>query len=94
MSISTQTGQSLKNANQINDNCTYYLFKIFLLLFVGIIFLSLGLYKLFFSNDNYIPFFVPGILLIIPGAYYSYILINILMGREYYDYDLIPDLNG
>jgi hypothetical protein len=68
---------------------------VFLLLFSGILFISVGTYK-FLDNqtyDHYLPYNVLGTLLLIPGVYYTFILINVWLGREGYDYDLVPDLN-
>jgi len=56
-------------------------------------FLGLAIYYFFKSNLNYIPFFILGILLVIPGLYYFHILINVWLGNEDYTYDQIPDLN-
>ena len=67
----------------------------FLLLCSGILFVSVGTYK-FFDNqtyDHYLPYTMLGNLLLIPGVYYTFILINVWIGREGYDYELVPDLN-
>jgi len=42
---------------------------------------------------DYLPYIVLGILLMIPGIYYSIILILIWIGKEEYEYDLIPELS-
>jgi hypothetical protein len=64
-------------------------------LFSGLLFSSLGVYK-FLDNstyDVYIPYTILGFLLLMPGSYYSFILINIWLGREDYEYEMIPDLS-
>ena len=74
---------------------TLIIIQVFLLLCSGILFVSVGTYK-FFDNqtyDHYLPYTILGTLLLIPGVYYSFILINIWLSREGYDYDLVPDLN-
>ena len=72
-----------------------YLIQVFLLLLSGCLFVSVGIYK-FFNNetyDHYLPYSVLGGLLMIPGVYYTFILINVWFGREGYDYELVPDLS-
>jgi len=63
-------------------------------LFSGSLFTTVGLsnYRNDKTYDHYIPYIFLGILLLIPGIYYTVILIMIWMGREEYEYDLIPDL--
>ncbi len=67
----------------------------FLLLLSGLLFIYVGISKYASGNtyDVYLPFSVLGILLLIPGIYYSFILINVLIGVEGYEYSDIPDLS-
>lgn len=44
------------------------------------------------TYDHYLPFFLLGFILLIPGIYYTVILIFIWMGKEEYEYDMIPDI--
>lgn len=45
------------------------------------------------SYGDYLPYIMLGFLLLIPGLYYTIILIFIWIGKEEYEYDLIPELN-
>ena len=66
-----------------------------MLLLSGLLFTFVGLskYSSDHSYDVYLPFTILGFLLLIPGVYYSFILANILIGVEGYEYSDIPDLN-
>lgn len=66
-----------------------------MLLFSGILFSYVGVVKYSSGNtyDVYLPYSVLGLMLLIPGIYYSFILVNILIGVEGYEYSDIPDLN-
>lgn len=68
---------------------------IFLLLLSGMLFTGLGIEKYLTDHtyDVYVPFISLGVILLIPGVYYTFILINIWLGREDYDYELVPDMN-
>ena len=71
------------------------IFIILLLLFSSILFIYTGIVK-YKSNDKWYHWFsyiFLGSLLFIPGSYYGYILINILIGRRGYRYEDIPDLS-
>ncbi len=65
------------------------------MLISGILFTCVGIYK--YKNnqtyDIYLPYLGLGVLLLIPGVYYTFLLINIWLGTEEYEYDLIPDLS-
>lgn len=71
------------------------IFVILLLLFGSILFLftSAGKYKEGKPWKEWLPHGILGGMLIIPGLYYSFFLLNILMGRRGYTYDLLPDLS-
>lgn len=65
------------------------------MLFSGLLFSTVG-FSSYMNNktyDNYLPYIVLGILLLFPGVYYSVILVLIWLGREEYEYDLIPELS-
>lgn len=65
------------------------------MLISGILFLGMSYHK--YTNnhtyDVYLPYGVLGFLLMFPGVYYTFILVNILLDREGYDYSELPDLN-
>ena len=68
---------------------------ILLLFFSSILFIYMGV-KTFKENEKWYHWFsyiFLGVLLFIPGAFYGYILINILIGRRGYRYEDIPDLS-
>ena len=71
------------------------IFIILLLFFSSILFIYTGIVK-YNDNDKWYHWFsymLLGILLFIPGSYYGFILINILIGRRGYNYEDIPDLS-
>jgi len=43
--------------------------------------------------DVYVSYSCLGVMLLFPGVYYTFILINIWLGREDYDYSDVPDFN-
>jgi hypothetical protein len=45
------------------------------------------------TYDVYLPYLGLGGLLCFPGFYYTFMLINILIGSEGYEYSDLPDLN-
>ena len=68
---------------------------IFLLFFSSILFIYTGINK-YKAQDKWYHWFsymFLGILLFIPGAYYGFILINIIIGIRGYRYEDIPDLS-
>ncbi len=68
---------------------------IFLLFFSSILFLYMGVKK-FNENEkwyNWFSYIFLGVLLFIPGVFYLFILINILIGTTGYRYEDIPDLS-
>lgn len=71
------------------------IFIVFLLLFSGILFTTMGYLKYSTNNtyDVYLPYTVLGILLLFPGVYYTFILINIWLDREGYEYSELPEMN-
>ena len=71
------------------------IFIIILLFFSSILFIYTGIVK-YKDNDKWYHWFsymLLGILLFIPGSYYGFILINILIGIRGYRYEDIPDLS-
>lgn len=68
---------------------------VFLLLFSGILFIYMSIHKYLTDHtwDVYVPYGALGILISIPGFYYTFILINVWLDREGYDYSDIPDMN-
>jgi hypothetical protein len=67
-----------------------------MLLFSGLLFTWFGLSTWAKGEktwDNYIPYIFLGILLLFPGVYYGFILINIWYGTEGYEYSDVPDLS-
>jgi hypothetical protein len=63
-------------------------------LFSGVLFTTVGLNN-YLNNktyDHYLPYLLLGFLLLFPGIYYTVILIFIWMGKEEYDYEMIPDI--
>ena len=71
------------------------IFIIILLLCSSILFIYTGNRK-FKENEKWtiwLSYFVLGIMLIIPGGYYSFFLINILIGTAGYEYSDLPDLS-
>jgi hypothetical protein len=71
------------------------LIKVFLLLSSGLLFFIYSIIKFTDGStyDIYLPYFILGTLLLIPGVYYTYILICVLLGKEGYKYKLIPDMS-
>jgi hypothetical protein len=45
------------------------------------------------TYDIYLPYICLGVLLLFPGVYYTFILVNVLLGREDYEYTDLPDLS-
>ncbi len=71
------------------------IFIIFLLLFSSILFLYTGITK-YKANEKWTVWFsyiLLGSLLIIPGGFYTFYLINILLHREGWNYEDLPDLS-
>ena len=71
------------------------IFIIILLFFSSILFIYTGIVK-YNDNDKWYHWFsymLLGVLLFIPGSYYGFILINILIGVRGYKYEDIPDLS-
>ena len=71
------------------------IFIILLLFFSSILFIYTGIVK-YKDNDKWYHWFsymLLGVLLFIPGSYYGFILINILIGVRGYNYEDIPDLS-
>ena len=71
------------------------IFIILLLFFSSILFIYTGIIK-YKEKDKWYHWFsymFLGGLLFIPGAFYGFILINILIGRRGYRYEDIPDLS-
>jgi hypothetical protein len=68
---------------------------VFMLLFSGILFVAMGIYKFFTDHtyDIYVPNIFLGLLLLIPGLYYSIIFILILIGADGWEYSELPDLS-
>ena len=68
---------------------------IFLLLFSSILFIYMGIKKIMEKDKwyNWFSYLLLGVLLFIPGVFYGFILINILLGIEGYRYEDIPDLS-
>jgi len=64
-------------------------------LFSGVLFDYVGLsnYLSDKTYDHYLPYFLLGSILLIPGIYYTVILILIWMGKEEYEYEMIPDIS-
>jgi len=64
------------------------------LLFSGVLFTTVGLNNCLNKKtyDHYLPYFLLGFILLFPGIYYTVILIFIWMGKEEYDYEMIPDI--
>lgn len=72
------------------------IFITLLLFFSSILFLYNGItkYKNNETWDQYLSYMLLGGMLIIPGAYYSFILVNIIIGSEGYEYKILPKLNN
>ena len=71
------------------------IFIILLLFCSSILFIYTGIIK-FNDNDKWYHWFsymLLGVLLFIPGTFYGFILINILIGTRGYRYEDIPDLS-
>ena len=71
------------------------IFIILLLFFSSILFIYTGIVK-YKDNDKWYHWFsylFLGALLFIPGVFYGFILINVLIGRRGYRYEDIPDLS-
>ena len=71
------------------------IFIILLLFFSSILFIYTGIVK-YKEKDKWYHWFsymLLGSLLFIPGAFYGFILINIIIGRRGYRYEDIPDLS-
>ena len=71
------------------------IFIILLLLCSSILFIYTGIHK-YTENEKWtvwLSYLVLGIMLIIPGGYYSFFLINILIGTAGYEYSDLPDLS-
>ena len=71
------------------------IFIIFLLLFSSILFLYTGITK-YKASEKWTVWFsytLLGSLLIIPGGFYTFYLINILLHREGWNYEDLPDLS-
>ena len=71
------------------------IFIIFLLFGSSILFIYSGIIK-YKEKDkwyNWFSYIFLGILLIIPGGYYGFILINVLLGTLGYEYEDIPDIS-
>ena len=68
---------------------------IFLLLFSSILFIYMGVKKIYEKDKwyNWFSYLLLGSLLFIPGVFYGFYLINILLGVEGYRYEDIPDLS-
>lgn len=69
---------------------------IVLLLFSSSILFMYNAVKKFREGEAWTSYFSYGLLgglLFIPGGFYSFILVNILLGREGYEYDILPDLS-
>ena len=68
---------------------------IFLLLFSSIFFIYMGIKKIIEKDKwyNWFSYLLLGVLLFIPGIFYGFYLINILLGVEGYRYEDIPDLS-
>ena len=71
------------------------IFVIFLLLFSSILFIFMGIKK-YNEKDkwyNWFAYLFLGVLLLIPGAFYGFIFINIIIGVRGYRYEDLPDLS-
>ena len=68
---------------------------IFLLLFSSILFIYMGIKKIIEKDKwyNWFSYLLLGVLLFIPGIFYGFYLINILLGVKGYRYEDIPDLS-
>lgn len=66
-----------------------------LLFFSSILFITVGIHKYQTDHtwDVYVSYLLLGILLFIPGAYFTFMLMNILLRRPGYDYSDLPDLS-
>ena len=71
------------------------IFIIFLLLFSSILFIYMGIKKILEKDKwyNWFSYLLLGVLLFIPGVFYGFFLINILLGTGGYRYEDIPDLS-
>ena len=71
------------------------IFIILLLLSSSILFVYTGIVKFNEKEKwyNWFSYILLGVLLFIPGSYYGFILINILIGIKGYKYEDIPDLS-
>ena len=66
-----------------------------MLLCSGLLFTFVGINN-YLNNktyDHYLPYLLLGLMVLIPGVYYSVILILIWSGSEEYEYDMIPEMN-
>ena len=68
---------------------------ILLLLFSSILFIYMGVKKIMEKDKwyNWFSYLLLGVLLFIPGVFYGFFLINILLGIGGYRYEDIPDLS-
>ena len=68
---------------------------IFLLLFSSILFIYMGIKKIMEKDKwyNWFSYLLLGALLFIPGVFYGFFLVNILLGTGGYRYEDIPDLS-
>ena len=68
---------------------------IFLLLFSSILFIYMGIKKIMEKDKwyNWFSYLLLGVLLFIPGVFYGFFLVNILLGTGGYRYEDIPDLS-
>ena len=68
---------------------------IFLLLFSSILFIYMGIKKIVEKDKwyNWFSYLLLGVLLFIPGVFYGFFLVNILLGTGGYRYEDIPDLS-
>jgi len=68
---------------------------VFLLLFSGALFYTMGVYKFFTDGtwDQYVSYTMLGGLLLIPGIYYTFHIVNIWIGTKGYSYEMLPDLS-
>ena len=71
------------------------IFIIILLFFSSILFIYTGIIKFKEKEKwlNWFSYILLGILLFIPGSYYGFILINVIIGIKGYKYEDIPDLS-
>ena len=69
------------------------IFIIIFLLFSSILFIFMGVKKILEKDKwyNWFSYLLLGVLLFIPGVFYGFFLINILLGTGGYSFDDIPD---